>query len=113
MRCAPHLNPQPNLGEAVVGGIRPPERDGIGFKSLAHGTDTRLVEKSQLAGVLYRLVRKQAQKSPRKVSVALIAPDTWGIRADFDDGRRDYRYPMGGPLKEIPGGFDSWPHPSL
>ena len=91
--------------------MRPPEGYGVGFKSLAQGTDTRLVAKSQLAGVLYRLVRKQAQKSPCKVAVALIAPDTWGIRADFDDGRRDYRYPMGGPLKEIPGGFDAWPPP--
>ena len=70
------------------------------------------MEKVKIAGVLYRLVREQAQKSPRKVTVALIAPDTWGIRADFDDGRRDYRYATGGPLEEVPGGFDSWP-PSL
>ena len=70
------------------------------------------MERVKIAGVLYRLVRERAQKSPRVVAVALIAPDTWSIRADFDDGRRDYRYPMGGPLEEIPGGFASWP-PSL
>jgi len=70
------------------------------------------MERVQVAGVLYRLVRAQAQKSPRVIAVALIAPDTWGVRADFDDRRRDYRYPSGGPLEEMPGGFDSWP-PSL
>ena len=52
------------------------------------------MEKLKVAGMLYRLVREQAKKSPRKVTVALIAPDTWGIRADFDDGRRDYRYAL-------------------
>ncbi len=70
------------------------------------------MERVKIAGVLYRLVRAQAQKSPRVIAVALIAPDTWGVRADFDDRRRDYRYPSGGPLEEMPGGFDSWP-PSL
>ena len=70
------------------------------------------MERVKIAGVLYRLVREQAQKSPRLLAVALIAPDTWGIRADFDDDRRDYRYASGGPLEEVPGGFDSWP-PSL
>ncbi len=70
------------------------------------------MERVKIAGVLYRLVRAQAQKSPRVIAVALIAPDTWGVRADFDDRRRDYRYPSGGPLEELPGGFDSWP-PSL
>src|SRR6266478_3664376 len=49
------------------------------------------MERVQVAGVLYRLVRAQAQKSPRVIAVALIAPDTWGVRADFDDRRRDYR----------------------
>ena len=67
------------------------------------------MERVKIAGVLYRLVRAQAQKSPRVIAVALIAPDTWGVRADFDDRRRDYRYPSGGPLEEMPGGFDSWP----
>ena len=70
------------------------------------------MERVKVAGVLYRLVREQAKKAPRVIAVALIAPDTWGIRADFDNGRRDYRYPGGGPLEEMPGGFDSWP-PSL
>jgi len=70
------------------------------------------MERVKIAGVLYRLVREQAQKAPRVVAVVLIAPDTWGVRAAFDDGRRDYRYPSGGPLEEMPGGFDSWP-PSL
>ena len=67
------------------------------------------MERVKIAGVLYRLVRAQAQKSPRVIAVALIAPDTWGVRADFDDRRRDYRYPSGGPLEELPCGFDSWP----
>ncbi len=67
------------------------------------------MERVKIAGVLYRLVREQAKKSPRVVAVALIASNTWGVRADFDDGRRDYRYPEGGPLEEVPGGFDSWP----
>ena len=67
------------------------------------------MERVKIAGVLYRLVREQAQKSPRVIAVALIAPDTWGVRADFDDGRRDYRYASGGPLEEMPGGFASWP----
>jgi len=70
------------------------------------------MERVKIAGVLYRLVRAQAQKSPRVIAVALIAPDTWGVRADFDDRRRDYRYPSGGPLEEMPDGFVSWP-PSL
>ena len=70
------------------------------------------MDRVKLAGVLYRLIRAQAQKSPRVIAVALIAPETWGVRADFDDRRRDYRYPSGGPLEEMPGGFDSWP-PSL
>jgi len=70
------------------------------------------MERVKIAAVLYHLVRAQAQRSPRVIAVALIAPDTWGVRADFDDGRRDYRYPTGGPLEELPGGFDSWP-PSL
>ena len=70
------------------------------------------MERVKIAGVLYRLVREHAKKSPRAITVALIAPDTWGIRADFDGGRRDYRYLEGGPLEEMPGGFDSWP-PSL
>jgi len=70
------------------------------------------MERVKIAGVLYRLVREQAKKSPRVVAVALIAPDTWGIRADFDDRRRDYRYGSGGPLEEMPDGFVSWP-PSL
>jgi hypothetical protein len=65
----------------------------------------------KIAAVLSRVVRLQAQKAPRKVAVALIAPDTWGIRVDFDDGRRDYRYASGGPLEEMPGGFDAWPPP--
>jgi hypothetical protein len=69
------------------------------------------MERVKIAGVLYRLVRERARKSPRVVAVALIAADTWGIRADFDDGRRDYRYPMGGPLEEIAAGFDAWPPP--
>ncbi len=67
------------------------------------------MDRVEIAGVLYRLIRERAQKSPRVVGVALIAPDTWGIRADFDDGRRDYRYANGGPLETVPGGFDSWP----
>ena len=67
------------------------------------------MEKVKVAGMLYRLVRQQAKKSPRVVAVALIAPDTWGVRAEFDDGQRDYRYPVGGPLEEMPGGFDCWP----
>jgi len=67
------------------------------------------MERVKIAGVLYRLVRQQAKKAPRVVAVALVAPGTWGIRADFDDGRRDYRYREGGPLEEVPGGFDSWP----
>ena len=70
------------------------------------------MERVKIAGVLYRLVRAQAQKSPRVIAVVLIAPDTWGVRADFDDRRRDYRYPSGGPLEEMPGGFGTWP-PSL
>ncbi len=67
------------------------------------------MEKSKVAGVLYPLIREQAKKSPRVVAAALIAPGTWAIRADFDDGRRDYRYHEGAPLEEVPGGFDSWP----
>jgi len=67
------------------------------------------MERAKVAGVLYRLVREQAKKAPRVVAVALVAPGMWDIRADFNDGRRDYRYPEGGPLEEVPGGFDSWP----
>src|SRR2546430_8863202 len=67
------------------------------------------MERVKIAGVLYRLVRAQAQKSPRVIAVALIAPDTWGVRADFDDRRRDYRYPSGGPLEELPGGVGPRP----
>jgi hypothetical protein len=67
------------------------------------------MEKSEAAGVLWRLVRERAQKSPRVVTIAQVEPDTWAVRADFDDGRRDYRYASGGPLEEVPGGFACWP----
>jgi len=58
---------------------------------------------------VYRLVCERAKRSPRKVAVAPIGPDTLAVRAYFDDGQRDYRYPTGAPLEELPGGFESWP----
>ncbi len=67
------------------------------------------MERVKIAGVLYRLVREQATKSPRVVTAALIASNTWGVRADFDDGHRDYRYHEDAPIEEVRGGFDSWP----
>jgi hypothetical protein len=39
------------------------------------------MEKLNIAAVPFRLVRQRAKKSPHKVAVALIALDTWGIRA--------------------------------
>ena len=82
---------------------------GIGSSVLRRSPILDAMEKSKVAAALYRLIRERAQKSPRVVAVALIAPGTWGIRADFDDGRSDYRYANGGPLETVPGGFDSWP----
>jgi hypothetical protein len=81
----------------------------LGFKSLALVTDTRLDGEAEDRRGAVWLVRLRGKKSPRDVAVALIAPDVWSIRADFNDGLLDYRCPDGGPLKEMPGGFDSSP----